>query len=126
MSTHPPDRKKLPKRRVGHTIKMTIKGSPDTDIYLTTGEYEDGSLGEIFLRVSKQGSTLAGLMDVFAIAISIGLQNGVPLSVYENVFKGIRFEPRGDTDMPDIPKAESMADLVIQYLVREYGKKDET
>ena len=121
--THPSDRKKLPKKRDGHTVKLTIKGATDTEIYLTTGEYEDGSLGEIFLRVAKQGSTLHGMVDVFAIAISVGLQNGVPLSVYENVYGGIKFEPRGETDHPDIPFAESIADFVIKYLVLEYGDK---
>lgn len=122
MMSESPNRKHLPKRRDGHTAKLTIQGSPDTEIYLTTGEFEDGSLAEIFLRVAKMGSTMSGMMDVFAIAISLGLQYGVPLDVYEEAFVGVRFEPRGPADDSEFTHADSMPDLVFKYLGREYGK----
>jgi len=92
--------------------------------FVTVGEYEDGRPGEIFVRVSKQGSTLAGIMDAFAISISHGLQYGVPLRSFIEAFTGMRFEPAGMTDDPDIRFATSLMDylfrrLAILYLTQE-------
>ena len=88
--------------------------------FVTVGEYEDGRPGEIFLKVSKQGSTLAGIMDAFAISISHGLQYGVPLRSFVEAFTNMRFEPAGMTDDPDIRFASSILDYLFRRLAVEY------
>ncbi len=112
-----PYRRRMPKRRSGKTIKFRVA---DTEGYLTTGEFEDGTLGEMFLKVAKQGSTLAGIMDAFAISISMGLQYGVPLKAYIRQYVGTRFEPSGMTDDPDFRLATSILDYVFRVLAVEY------
>ena len=97
----------------------------DTEGYITTGEFPDGTVGEIFLRVAKQGSTLAGIMDAFAISISMGLQYGVPLSAYVKQFVNTRFEPSGMTDDPDFRIATSVLDYVFRLLALEYLTPEE-
>ena len=87
---------------------------------MTVGEYEDGRPGEIFVRVSKQGSTLAGIMDAFAISLSHGLQYGVPLRAFVEAFTGMRFEPAGMTDDPDLRIATSIIDYLFRRLAVEY------
>ena len=94
-----PIREKLPRTRTSQTFEFRVA---DCKGFVTVGEYEDGRPGEIFIRVSKQGSTLAGIMDAFAISISHGLQYGVPLRSFVEAFTGMRFEPAGMTDDPDI------------------------
>ncbi|CAB4618515.1 unannotated protein [freshwater metagenome] len=88
--------------------------------FVTVGEYEDGRPGEIFVRVSKQGSTLAGIMDAFAISVSHGLQYGVPLRSFIEAFTGMRFEPAGMTDDPDIRIANSLMDYLFRRMAIEY------
>jgi ribonucleoside-diphosphate reductase alpha chain len=117
VATPQPIRHKMPKKRTGKTFKFRVG---DTEGYLTAGEFDDGSLGEIFLKVAKQGSTLAGIMDAFAITISMGLQYGVPLSDYVKQFVGTRFEPSGMTDDPDFRLASSILDYVFRLLALEY------
>jgi ribonucleoside-diphosphate reductase alpha chain len=112
-----PVRRRLPKRRNSKTFKFRVA---DTEGYITSGEFADGSAGEIFLRVAKQGSTLAGIMDAFAISISMGLQYGVPLSAYVKQFTNTRFEPSGMTDDPDFRIATSILDYVFRLLAVEY------
>jgi ribonucleoside-diphosphate reductase alpha chain len=112
-----PVRNRLPKKRTSKTIKFRVA---DTEGYLTTGEFPDGTVGEIFLKVAKQGSTLAGIMDAFAISISMGLQYGVPLSAYVKQFVNTRFEPSGMTDDPDFRIATSILDYVFRELALEY------
>ncbi len=112
-----PVRRRLPKRRNSKTFKFRVA---DTEGYITSGEFADGSPGEIFLRVAKQGSTLAGIMDAFAISISMGLQYGVPLSAYVKQFTNTRFEPSGMTDDPDFRIATSILDYVFRLLAVEY------
>ena len=112
-----PVRRRLPKRRNSKTFKFRVA---DTEGYITSGEFGDGSAGEIFLRVAKQGSTLAGIMDAFAISISMGLQYGVPLSAYVKQFTNTRFEPSGMTDDPDFRIATSILDYVFRLLAVEY------
>ena len=92
---------------------------------MTVGEYEDGRPGELFIRVSKQGSTLAGIMDAFAIAISHGLQYGVPLRAFVEPFTNMRFEPAGITDDPDIRFASSIMDYLFRRLALEYLSVEE-
>jgi ribonucleoside-diphosphate reductase alpha chain len=112
-----PIRRRLPKKRASRTIKFRVA---DTEGYITTGEFPDGSMGELFLKVAKQGSTLAGIMDAFAISISMGLQYGVPLSAYVKQFVNTRFEPSGMTDDSDFRIATSILDYVFRVLAVEY------
>jgi ribonucleoside-diphosphate reductase alpha chain len=121
-ATPEPYRRRMPKKRRGQTIKFRVA---DTEGYLSTGEFEDGSVGEIFLKVAKQGSTLAGIMDAFAISISMGLQYGVPLKAYIRQYVGTRFEPSGMTDDPDFRLATSILDYVFRVLAVEYLNEDE-
>ncbi len=87
---------------------------------MTAGSYPDDGLGEVFLKLGKQGSTLAGVMDAFSIAISIALQYGVPLETYVQKFTNMRFEPAGLTDDPDIRMAQSMLDYIFRRLALDY------
>ncbi len=87
---------------------------------MTVGEYEDGRPGELFLQVAKQGSTLAGIMDAFAISVSHGLQYGVPLEAFVEMFTNMRFEPAGMTDDPDIRFAASLIDYIFRRLAVQY------
>ena len=87
---------------------------------MTSGAHDDGKLGEVFLKLGKQGSTLAGVMDAFSIAVSIGLQYGVPLETYVSKFTNLRFEPAGLTDDPDVRMAQSLMDYVWRRLALDY------
>ncbi|HEV2756733.1 MAG TPA: vitamin B12-dependent ribonucleotide reductase [Actinomycetota bacterium] len=117
-----PVRRRLPQARRSITFKFRVA---DTEGYLTAGEFPDRRVGEIFLRVAKQGSTLAGIMDAFAISISMGLQYGVPLSAYVKQFANTRFEPSGMTDDPEFRIATSILDYVFKRLAVEYLSVDE-
>jgi ribonucleoside-diphosphate reductase alpha chain len=112
-----PVRNRLPRKRRSMTYKFRVA---DTEGYINVGEFPDGSVGELFLKVAKQGSTLAGIMDAFAISISMGLQYGVPLSAYVKQFVNTRFEPSGMTDDPDFRIATSILDYVFRILALEY------
>jgi ribonucleoside-diphosphate reductase alpha chain len=114
----PPERKKMPRERQSITHKFTI-GMQEG--YITAGKYEDGSLGEIFLTdIGKEGSTIKGLMNAFATAISIGLQYGVPLEDFVNKFSYMRFEPEGITRNPEIPFAKSLPDYIMRWLASRF------
>jgi ribonucleoside-diphosphate reductase alpha chain len=112
-----PVRKRLPKRRPSQTVSFTVGGGEG---YLTAGSYPDDGLGEIFLKFGKQGSTLAGVMDAFSIAVSIALQYGVPLETFVEKFTNLRFEPAGLTDDPDVRMAQSLIDYVFRRLALDY------
>jgi ribonucleoside-diphosphate reductase alpha chain len=112
-----PTRKRLPKSRVSRTTSFTVGGAEG---YMTSGAHEDGQLGEVFLKLGKQGSTLAGVMDAFSIAVSIGLQYGVPLETFVSKFTNLRFEPAGLTDDPDVRMAQSLMDYVFRRLALDY------
>ena len=112
-----PIRKRLPKRRPSQTISFAVGGAEG---YLTAGSYPDDGLGELFLKFGKQGSTLAGVMDAFSIAVSIALQHGVPLETYVEKFTNMRFEPAGLTDDPDVRMAQSIMDYVFRRLALDY------
>ena len=92
---------------------------------MTAGSYPDDGLGEVFLKLGKQGSTLAGVMDAFSIAISIALQYGVPLETYVQKFTNMQFEPAGLTDDPDIRMAQSIMDYIFRRLALDYLPFDE-
>ena len=119
---HKPFRKRLPKSRISRTTSFTVGGAEG---YMTSGAHDDGELGEVFLKLGKQGSTLAGVMDAFSIAVSIGLQYGVPLQSYVSKFTNLRFEPAGMTDDPDVRMAQSLMDYVFRRLALDYLSFDE-
>ena len=110
-------KKRLPQSRPARTFSFRVG---DAEGYITAGEYPDDGIGEIFLKVSKQGSTLSGLMDAFSIAVSVGLQYGVPLEDYVSKFINSRFEPSGMTNDPDIRFASSLMDYIFRRLALEY------
>jgi ribonucleoside-diphosphate reductase alpha chain len=112
----------LPKTRNARTFEFKVA---DCKGYVTVGEFEDGSPAEMFLQVSKQGSTLAGIMDSFAISISRGLRNGVPLKSYVTDFIGMSFAPAGVTDDPDIRTASSLMDYIFRKIAKIYLSLDD-
>jgi ribonucleoside-diphosphate reductase alpha chain len=117
-----PTRRRMPRERHSLTHKFSVGGHEG---YITAGEYEDGSIGEVFLTdVGKEGSTIKGLMNAFATAISIGLQYGVPLETLVRKFAYMRFEPEGYTGNPEIPFAKSMPDYIMRWLASRYGDAD--
>jgi ribonucleoside-diphosphate reductase alpha chain len=112
----------MPNERQSLTHKFSIGGHEG---YITAGEYDDGTVGEIFLTdIGKEGSTIKGLMNSFATAISIGLQYGVPIDVFARKFAYVRFEPEGITRNPEIPFAKSMPDYIMRWLASRYGDAD--
>ncbi|GCD99802.1 vitamin B12-dependent ribonucleotide reductase [Embleya hyalina] len=112
-----PVRKRLPKGRPGITTSFSVGGAEG---YMTANSYPDDGLGEVFLKMSKQGSTLAGMMDAFSIAVSVGLQYGVPLETYVSKFTNMRFEPAGLTDDPDVRMAQSIVDYIFRRLALDH------
>jgi ribonucleoside-diphosphate reductase alpha chain len=115
-------RTRLPRRRRSNTFAFRVA---DCEGYVTVGEYEDGRPGEVFMKVSKQGSTLSGVMDAFSIAVSLGLQHGVPLSTFVRKYTNMRFEPAGITDDPDLRLASSLVDYIFRRLAIDYLVYDE-
>jgi ribonucleoside-diphosphate reductase alpha chain len=112
-----PIRRRLPKSRPSRTTSFSVAGAEG---YMTAGAYEDGALGEVFLKLGKQGSTLAGVMDAFSIAISIALQYGVPLEAFVSKFVNMRFEPAGMTDDADIRISQSIMDYIFRRLALDH------
>ena len=110
-------RRRLPKSRASRTTSFTVGGAEG---YMTSGAHPDGELGEVFLKLGKQGSTLAGVMDAFSIAVSIGLQYGVPLETYVSKFSNLSFEPAGLTDDPDVRMSKSIMDYIFRRLALDY------
>ncbi|HET6296038.1 MAG TPA: vitamin B12-dependent ribonucleotide reductase [Kribbella sp.] len=117
-----PTRKRLPKSRPSRTTSFSVGGAEG---YMTAGSYPDDGLGEVFLKMGKQGSTLAGVMDAFSIAISIALQHGVPLETYVQKFTNLKFEPAGLTDDPDVRMAQSIMDYIFRRLALDHLSFDE-
>ncbi|MEV6238887.1 vitamin B12-dependent ribonucleotide reductase [Lentzea sp. NPDC051838] len=116
-----PVRKRLPKKRPSQTVSFTVGGAEG---YLHAGSYPDNGLGEIFVKLGKQGSTLAGVMDAFSMSISVGLQYGIPLEFYVSKFQNLRFEPAGMTDDPDVRIATSVLDYLFRRLALDYLSYD--
>jgi ribonucleoside-diphosphate reductase alpha chain len=119
---HRPVRRRLPKKRQSQTVSFAVGGAEG---YMTASSYDDDGLGELFIKMSKQGSTLAGVMDAFSIAISIALQYGVPLETYVSKFTNMRFDPAGMTDDPDIRMAQSVMDYIFRRLALDYLPRDQ-
>jgi ribonucleoside-diphosphate reductase alpha chain len=118
----PPKRRRMPRERQSLTHKFSIGGHEG---YITAGVYEDGTVGEIFLTdIGKEGSTLRGMMNSFATAISISLQYGVPLETLVRKFSYMRFEPEGMTSNPEIPFAKSMPDYIMRWLASRFLDAD--
>jgi ribonucleoside-diphosphate reductase alpha chain len=114
---HRPVRRRLPRQRPATVTKFSVAGA---DGYMTVSSYPDDGVGEVFLKLGKQGSTLAGVMDAFSIAISVGLQYGIPLDSYVAKFTNMRFEPAGLTDDPDIRIASSVMDYIFRRLALDH------
>ena len=110
-------RERLPRRRNSKTFAFRVA---DCEGYVTVGEYEDGRPGEVFINVSKQGSTLAGIMDAFSISLSLGLQHQVPLSTYVRKYTNMKFEPAGITDDPELRIATSLVDYIFRRIALDY------
>jgi ribonucleoside-diphosphate reductase alpha chain len=117
-----PVRKRLPKQRAAMVTRFDVAGAKG---YITASSYPDDGVGEIFLKLGKQGSTLAGVMDAFSIAISVGLQYGIPLEAYVAKFTNLRFEPAGMTDDPDIRIATSVMDYIFRRLALDHLPYDQ-
>ncbi len=118
----PPKRRRMPRERQSLTHKFSIGGHEG---YITAGKYEDGTVGEIFLTdIGKEGSTLRGMMNSFATAISIALQYGVPLETLVRKFSYMRFEPEGMTSNPEIPFSKSMPDYIMRWLASRFLDTD--
>lgn len=116
------ERKTLPAKRRGYTYKAKVGGQP---LFLRTGEYGDGTLGEIFIDMAKEGATMRSLLNSFAIAVSVGMQYGVPLEEYVDKFIFTRFEPSGIVEHPNIKTATSVLDFVFRALAYEYLDRDD-
>ena len=117
-----PARKRMPRERKSLTHKFSLGGHEG---YITAGMYDDGTVGEIFLTdIGKEGSTLRGMMNSFATAISIALQYGVPLETLVSKFAYMRFEPEGITTNPEIPFAKSMPDYIMRWLASRFLDAD--
>jgi ribonucleoside-diphosphate reductase alpha chain len=118
----PPKRVRLPRKRTGYTHEARVGGHK---VYLRTGEYDDGRIGEIFIDMHKEGAAFRSMMNCFAIAVSLGLQYGVPLDEFVDVFTFTRFEPHGPTDHPNVRFSTSVIDYVFRVLALEYlGRHD--
>jgi ribonucleoside-diphosphate reductase alpha chain len=114
-------RRRLPDERSGLTHHFSINTTDgELDGYLTVGHYDDGSPGEIFIRISKTGSLVQGLLDNLALAVSVALQHGVPLDLFVEKYTHQMFEPSGMTTNPEIPIAKSLSDYVFQWLGQKY------
>ncbi|HET9257861.1 MAG TPA: hypothetical protein VFO16_22040 [Pseudonocardiaceae bacterium] len=121
-TAHPlPSRRRMSRQRQGYTTSVTIG---DADFYLTANPNDDGSLGEIFIKFGKQGSTLGGLLDAVSISVSIGLQSGVPLETFVSKYINMRFEPFGMTDDPDLTTVTSVLDYVFRRLALDFLDDD--
>jgi ribonucleoside-diphosphate reductase alpha chain len=116
-------RERLPDTRNSMTHKFNVSGHEG---YITVGLYPDGRVGEIFIRMAKEGSTIGGLMDCFSIAISMGLQYGVPLRACVEKFSHTKFEPWGHTKNQDIPQAKSLVDYIFRWLGRTFLPADQS
>src|SRR5437762_7818373 len=114
---HRPVRRRLPRQRPATVTRFSVAGAEG---YMTVSNYPDDGVGEVFLKLGKQGSTLAGVMDAFSMAISVGLQYGIPLHQYVAKFTNMRFEPAGLTDDPDIRLASSVMDYIFRRLALDH------
>ncbi len=117
-----PERRHLPQERQSITHKFRVEGHKG---YVTVGLFEDGTPGELFIKMSKQGSTMSGMSDSFATMTSLALQWGVPVKQLCAKFVGVRFVPQGRTGNPDIPEASSITDYIFRWLALKFLTEDE-
>jgi ribonucleoside-diphosphate reductase alpha chain len=113
----PAERRHLPRTRTSYTISFAMGGADGT---MTAGAHPDGQLGEIFLRMGKQGSTMAGLAEAFSIVTSLALQHGVPLELIVERLRGLRFDPAGVTGDGEVPEATSVVDYLARRLAHDF------
>lgn len=118
-------RERLPSERAGHTKKICLRYrvegvDAELDIYITTGEYPDGRLGEIFLKADQMGSTISGLLDALSVTASLALQSGVPAETLVEKWGRMQFSPAGTTGDPDLPRVSSIVDAVARWLRIRY------
>ncbi|MGB6838542.1 MAG: vitamin B12-dependent ribonucleotide reductase, partial [Dehalococcoidia bacterium] len=113
-----PYRRRLPDERPSITHKFRVG---EQEGYITVGLYEDGTPGEVFITISKEGSTIRGLMDSVAVLTSLALQYGVPVQDLARKFRSVRFEPHGFTDNPEIPQASSLVDYIFRWLEEKFS-----
>jgi ribonucleoside-diphosphate reductase alpha chain len=118
-------RERLPAERKGLTKEICLRyrvegGTAELDLYVTTGEYPDGRLGEIFLKSDRTGSTISGLLDALSITASLALQSGVPVETLVEKWARMQFEPSGTTGDPDLPRVSSIVDAVARWLRIRY------
>ncbi len=113
----PATRRRMPRHRSGATTSFEVSGA---EFYLTANPFDDGSLGEVFIKFGKQGSTLGGLLDAVSISVSLGLQSGIPLETYASKYIDMRFEPMGYTDDTVIPTVTSVLDYVFRRLALDF------
>ncbi len=113
----PATRRRMPRHRSGVTTSFEVGGA---EFYLTANPFDDGSLGEVFVKFGKQGSTLGGLLDAVSISVSLGLQSGIALETFATKYIDMRFEPMGYTDDPVIPTVTSVLDYVFRRLALDH------
>jgi ribonucleoside-diphosphate reductase alpha chain len=110
-------RRRMPRHRAGYTTSIEVAGA---EFYLTANPHADGSLGEVFIKFGKQGSTLGGLLDAVSISVSLGLQSGISLETFAGKYIDMRFEPMGLTDDPLVPNVASVLDYVFRRLALDF------
>jgi ribonucleoside-diphosphate reductase alpha chain len=121
----PAERRKLPDERRGRTVRIHLKHSHgDLKIYISTGEYPDGSVGEVFLKADKAGSTISGLLDALSITASVALQYGAPVETLIEKWGRMQFEPSGATGDPEMRQVSSIVDAVARWLHRRYAQQE--
>lgn len=121
-----PNRRPLPDTRKSITHKVKIDSDQGThSLYITVGLYDDGTPGEVFVQIGKQGSSLRGFLDTVAIEMSMLLQYGVPLVEIVEQFRGTRFEPQGRTGDPDVPECSSVVDYIVRWLWQRFGEEED-
>ncbi len=118
-------RERLPAERKGRTKRIhlrytTERGPADLKLYVSTGEYPDGRLGEIFLKADRTGSTISGLLDALSVTASLALQSGVPVETLVEKWERMQFEPAGTTTDPDLPRVSSIVDAIARWIRRRY------
>lgn len=122
LSPHTPVRVRMPDTRNSITHKFTVA---DHEGYIVASVYPNGEIGEMFFTMAKEGSTISGVLDGFATAISIALQYGTPLGVLADKFIDVRYEPSGYTKNPQIPYAKSFSDYIFRWLILKFGTEEE-
>jgi ribonucleoside-diphosphate reductase alpha chain len=125
LKARPPERRRLPDERPGFTKRIHLRHREgDLKIYVSTGTFPDGTLGELFIKADKAGSTISGLLDSLSVTASLALQHGVPIETIVEKWGRMQFDPSGTTTDPDMRQVSSIVDAVARWLHSRYAKKD--